>query len=98
VRATLHPAAGSEHDAAFRVVVLNTGKGISFLTRLRLVTGKEHAEILPVFWEDNYISLLPGERREVSVRVRKSDLLAAKPSLIVDGFNLAQFTAAEGAR
>jgi exo-1,4-beta-D-glucosaminidase len=98
VRATLHPAAGSEHDAAFRVVVLNTGKSISFLTRLRLVTGKEHAEILPVFWEDNYISLLPGERREVSVRVRKSDLLAAKPSLIVDGFNLAQFTAAEGAR
>jgi len=98
VRATLHPAAGSEHDAAFRVVVLNTGKSISFLTRLRLVTGKEHAEILPVFWEDNYISLLPGEKREVSVRARKSDLLAAKPSLIVDGFNLVQFTAAEGAR
>jgi exo-1,4-beta-D-glucosaminidase len=89
LRATLRPAAGSAHDSAFQVAVENTGKGVALLTRLRLVKGKEQAEILPVFWEDNYISLLPGEKREVSVRVRESDLAGAQPSLLVDGFNVA---------
>jgi exo-1,4-beta-D-glucosaminidase len=95
VRTTLHPAVGSEHDAAFRVSVENTGKSVAFLTRLRLVKGKEQAEILPVFWEDNYISLLPGEKREVTVSVRKTDLAGAEPTLLVDGFNLAPISAHE---
>ena len=73
----------------FQVALENTGKGVALLTRLRLVKGKDLAEILPVFWEDNYISLLPGEKREVLVRVRESDLAGARPSLLVDGFNVA---------
>jgi Exo-beta-D-glucosaminidase Ig-fold domain len=66
----------------------NVGTGIGFLTRLRLVAGKDQAEILPVFWDDNYISLLPGEKPEVLVRVRESDLAGALPSLLADGFNV----------
>ena len=89
VRATLRPAVGGAHDAVFQVALENTGKGVALLTRLRLVKGKDQAEILPVFWEDNYISLLPGEKREVLVRVRESDLAGARPSLLVDGFNVA---------
>jgi exo-1,4-beta-D-glucosaminidase len=93
LRATLHSLAGTEHDAAFQVDVENTGKSVAFLTRLRLVKGRDRAEILPVFWDDNYISLLPGEKREVTVRIRKSDLAAAQPSLLVDGFNVTAATA-----
>ncbi len=47
------------------------------------------AEVLPVFWDDNYISLLPGEKREITVHVRKSDLGGTQPILAVDGFNVA---------
>ena len=57
--------------------------------RLRLLKGKDGQEILPVFWEDNYLSLLPGEKREITVRVRKSDLGTAKSVLAVDGYNVA---------
>ena len=78
---------GAEPTA--HVTVENTGTGLAFLVRLRLLKGKDGAEILPVFWEDNYISLLPGEKREVTVHVRKRDLGEAKPVLAVDGFNLA---------
>jgi len=88
VAATLRPTAGSERDAAFCAVVENTSKNLAFLTRLRLVKGNEQTEILPVFWEDNYTSLLPGEKREVLVRVRKTDLKDAHPALLVDGFNV----------
>jgi hypothetical protein len=49
-------------------------------------------DVLPIFWEDNYISLLPGESRDVFVRVRKSDLGASYPELLVDGFNVAPET------
>jgi exo-1,4-beta-D-glucosaminidase len=49
---------------------------------------KDGPEILPVFWADNYLSLLPGEKREIGVRVKKSDLGSAKPVLAVDGYNL----------
>jgi len=88
VHATLRPAVATEHDAVFLAVLENTGKSVAFLTRMRLVKGKEHTEILPVFWADNYISLLPGEKREVSVSLRKSDLTGAQPELQVDGWNL----------
>jgi len=83
---------GADRDATYRVTLENTGSGLAFLVRLRLVKGSDATEILPVFSDDNYISLLPGERREVEVRVRKSDLGSAHPSLIVDGFNLAPVT------
>ncbi|MHB8608132.1 MAG: glycoside hydrolase family 2 protein [Candidatus Acidiferrales bacterium] len=79
--------AGSEPTA--HVTLENTGSGLAFLVRLRLLKGKNGAEVLPVFWDDNYISLLPGEKREITVHLRKRDLGAAHPVLAVDGFNVA---------
>jgi exo-1,4-beta-D-glucosaminidase len=92
VKASWKPAKGTDREAEYRVTLENTGSGLAFLVRLRLVKGGNAAEILPVFWDDNYISLLPGERREVQVRFRKSDLGSARPDLIVDGFNLSPAT------
>jgi exo-1,4-beta-D-glucosaminidase len=76
-------------ETAARITVENTGSGLAFLVRLRFLKGKDGSEVLPVFFDDNYISLLPGEKREITVRVRNSDLGAAKPVLAVDGFNVA---------
>jgi exo-1,4-beta-D-glucosaminidase len=77
------------NEIAARVKLENTGSGLAFLVRLRLLKGKDGAEALPVFFDDNYVSLLPGEKREITAHVRKSDLGDAKPSLVVDGFNVA---------
>jgi exo-1,4-beta-D-glucosaminidase len=78
---------GEEYSA--RVLVENSGPSVAFLVRLRLLKGKDGQEILPVFWEDNYFSLMPGEKREIAVRVRKSDVGSAKLVLAIDGYNLA---------
>ncbi len=88
LRTTLHLAVGSEQDAAFSVSLENASNSVAFLTRLRLVKGKEQTEVLPVFWSDNYISLLPGEKRQVTVNVRKRELAGADLTLLVDGFNV----------
>src|SRR5579859_763319 len=76
-------------EPAAHVAIENSGSGLAFLVRLRLLKGKNGAEVLPVFWEDNYISLLPREKREITVHLRKTDLGAAQPVLAVDGFNVA---------
>lgn len=77
---------GSETTAL--VTLENSGTGLAYLVRLRLLKGRDATEVLPAFWDDNYLSLLPGEKREITVRVRKSDLGGAKPVLAVDGFNV----------
>jgi len=92
VKAAWKPLAGNGHDDEYQVTLRNAGAGLALLVHLRLVKGADKTDVLPIFWEDNYISLLPGERREVRVSVRKSDLSSVHPELVVDGFNVAPET------
>ena len=80
-----------EGNTAGRVEIENPGPGLAFLVRFRLLGGGGK-EILPVLWEDNYFSLLPGEKRTVMVRVRRNDLSENQPVLAVDGFNVSPQT------
>ena len=82
----------SAKDTAAHVTVQNTGSGLAFLVRLRLLRKSDNTEILPIFLDDNYFSLLPGEKREITVHVRKSDLGNTQPVLAVDGFNVTPTT------
>jgi exo-1,4-beta-D-glucosaminidase len=45
-------------------------------------------EILPVLWEDNYFSLLPGEKRELSASYAADQLQGAKPVIELQGWNV----------
>ncbi len=56
--------------------------------RLKVDKGAKGDEILPVVWEDNYISLLPGEKREVTATYHASELGAAKATVEVNGWNV----------
>ena len=76
-------------DAVAHVAVDNTGSSLAFLVRLRLLKGNDGPEVLPIFANDNYFSLLPGEKREITIHVRKADLGSAKPVIALDGFNVA---------
>jgi len=57
------------------------------------VVGKGGEEALPVTWEDNYISLLPGESRTLTARYNVRDLGGASPKVIVTGWNIHRTTA-----
>jgi exo-1,4-beta-D-glucosaminidase len=75
-------------DKVTRVTVENPSKAVAFFVRLKLDKGKGGEEILPVVWQDNYISLLPGEKREITATYRASSLGAAKPEVEVSGWNV----------
>jgi len=51
-----------------RVTVENPARRGVFV-RLKIAKGKGGEEILPVVWQDNYISLLPGEKREITATI-----------------------------
>ena len=71
------------------VTLSNPGKSLAFFIRLKLAKGKGGQEVLPVIYQDNYFSLLPGEKRDVAISYRSSDLGGAKPAVEVSGWNVA---------
>jgi exo-1,4-beta-D-glucosaminidase len=80
---------GPGQSRAMHLVVNNPTKSIAFMVHLRLTSGKGGPDLVPVFWEDNYFSLLPGEKRELSVKYAE----AGQPAAIeVDGYNVVPAT------
>ncbi len=75
-------------DATTRVVIENPSRSLAFFVRLKVDKGRDGEEILPVLWDDNYVSLLPGEKREVSATYRAITLGATQPSIEVSGWNV----------
>jgi exo-1,4-beta-D-glucosaminidase len=79
---------GNSEDVVTRVTVENPSKSLAFFVRLKLDQGKGGEEILPVVWQDNYISVLPGEKREITATYRARSLGAEEPEIEVSGWNV----------
>ncbi len=82
-------ATGAEGTS--RVTVENTGTALAFQVRLKLTDGTGGADILPVYWEDNYFALLPGEKRELTVSY---PVPKAAPVVEAEAWNAAAVTVA----
>jgi exo-1,4-beta-D-glucosaminidase len=76
------------NEAVTHVTLTNPTKSLAFFIRLKVDRGQKGEEILPVVWEDNYVSLLPGEKREITATYRAKELEGAKPSVEVSGWNV----------
>jgi exo-1,4-beta-D-glucosaminidase len=87
LKVTQHTEVKGE-ESATHVTVENPSKSLAFFVRLKINRGVGDEEILPVVWEDNYISLLPGEKREVTATYRTSKLGTAKATVEISGWNV----------
>jgi exo-1,4-beta-D-glucosaminidase len=70
------------------VVAENKGDSVAFMVHPRLIRGKGGDDVTPIFWSDNYFSLLPGEKKSVTGKFDSSLLQGASPELVVDGWNV----------
>jgi len=75
-----------------RLKVKNPSASVAFQVHSRLTKGKDGDDLVPVFWDDNYFSLLPGEEKSVSATFDASDLNGKDPALEVEGYNVAPET------
>jgi exo-1,4-beta-D-glucosaminidase len=71
-----------------RLKVKNPSASVAFQVHARLTQGKDGDDLVPVFWDDNYFSLLPGEEKTVTATFDAADLNGKEPFLEVAGFNV----------
>lgn len=57
---------------------------------IELAVLREESEdpVLPILWDDNYVTLLPGEKRRIEAGMRIDDLRGERPRLRVGGWNI----------
>jgi exo-1,4-beta-D-glucosaminidase len=75
-------------DRVDHVTVENTSSKLAFFVHLTILRGRNGGDVKPIFWEDNYISLMPGEKREIAASYGNGLLHGAQPVIRVDGINL----------
>ncbi|WP_394825266.1 glycosyl hydrolase 2 galactose-binding domain-containing protein [Pendulispora albinea] len=68
--------------------VSNPTSTIALATHLQLRKRGTMARVLPVHYSDNYITLLPGESRTITVEAASKDLGDEEPWIAVDGWNV----------
>ncbi len=80
----------SGDDGRARVTLENASDVIAFFVHLSVRKGEDGEEVLPVFWEDNDVTLAPGETLELGATWAAKDLAAVAPALRVEGWNVAR--------
>jgi Exo-beta-D-glucosaminidase Ig-fold domain/Glycosyl hydrolases family 2/F5/8 type C domain/Glycosyl hydrolases family 2, sugar binding domain len=68
--------------------VQNSSKTPALLVRLKAVRETTGDRILPALYEDNYLTLLPGETRRIRTELRQADTRGERPAIVVEGFNV----------
>ncbi len=72
-----------EGKRCFEVTLSNSSDVISFFNRL-VLKDKSGNLVAPAFWNDNYVTLQPGETRHLTVSVNAD---VRNMTLSVDGWN-----------
>ncbi len=70
------------------VSLKNPDKTAALMAHLQLRRAKSGRRVLPVFYSDNYVSLLPGESTALKVEASVEDLDGEEPLLALDGWNV----------
>ncbi|ABF40361.1 glycoside hydrolase family 2, sugar binding protein [Candidatus Koribacter versatilis Ellin345] len=71
-----------------RVGLQNASTSLAFMTHLAIAKGKGGDDIAPILWSDNYVSMLPKEKRELTATFDAKELDGKTPVLEVDGWNI----------
>jgi beta-mannosidase len=72
--------------------VYNAGSVCAISCRLMLTQGTSGTRVLPVHFNDNYFSLIPGDTQSVSIQFDDADLAGQAPTLTLSGINVNQTT------
>ncbi len=84
-------------DSSTTVSLHNLSRTLAFGIRLKVVRASSDRvsryvlrddEVLPVLWQDNYFSLLPGESRQITATYKSQGLGRSSPLVEVEGWNV----------
>jgi hypothetical protein len=73
--------------------VHNVSRDPALLVRLKVVREKSGDRILPAIYSDNFVALMPGERRVIQIELADADTRGERPRIAFEGFNLGKVVA-----
>jgi hypothetical protein len=88
VTAKLNPLSMENGKLKLIVEFTNSSTSLAFAMNPKLLSASTREPLLPIFWQDNYFSLLPGEKRTVEVQLDASLVTEGKLLFKLDGWNL----------
>jgi hypothetical protein len=69
------------------VTLHNPDKEVALMTHLQLRRKRSGERVLPVYYSDNYVSLLPNESKTITIEAATPDLKGEDALVVVDGWN-----------
>ena len=70
------------------VTIKNPSDTPALMVRINVIGAEDGDQILPMFYSDNYFSLLPGEEKVVSLNWKDVDTRGNKAEVVVTGYNV----------
>jgi len=70
------------------VTLRNPAHSIALAAKLTLENARDGSRILPAYYSDNYVSLLPGESKEIDINYSAKSSVSA-PKIALRGWNIA---------
>lgn len=80
---------GTPQNGAMTVAITNPAGSntVAFAIRPKLVNPKTGEQVLPVFMNDGYFSLVPGETKHLTIQFDPADAGPRSPALVVECWN-----------
>ena len=84
-----HSFASAEGGQTLSATLENPTDRLAFFVELSIVGAESGRLVAPIFWSENYLSLLPGERREITAEIPAHALGGDRPVFRYQGINVA---------
>jgi exo-1,4-beta-D-glucosaminidase len=79
-------------NALVAITVANDSDQVAFFMRAEVTQGKDSEEVLPITYDDNYVTLFAHESRTLHARFKRAELDGHKPFVRLEGYNVSKIT------
>ncbi len=76
------------NDSHAAIVLTNQSAHVAFFMRVEVTKGADGEEVLPITYDDNYVTLFPGESRTLRARFSIADAGGLQACLRLEGYNV----------
>ena len=80
--------ASDGNERTVTTTLTNNSNHIAFFVRVEVTAGQGGDEVLPITYDDNYITLFPHDSRTITGKMQASELTEKSPALRVEGYNV----------
>ena len=78
----------SAEEQTATITLANNSNHVAFFVRVELTRGRDGEEILPIVYDDNYVTLFPHESRVITAKFQLTELGGGSTALRIEGYNV----------